>query len=209
MPDLTTITLFVLASLMLHLTPGPDVLYILARSIGQGRRAGVVSSLGLGAGYLVHTTAAALGLSALLRSSALAYDVVRYLGAAYLVYLGLRTLLSREETLEQRSLPRATHSAIFRQGVLTAVLNPKVALFFLAFLPQFVDPSRGAPVWQFVLFGLLFTTSATLYNTLLALLAGTAGNWLRTRPTFMKVQQWLTGGVLVALGVSVALPERG
>ena len=148
------------AGLALNLTPGPDMLYVAARGAAEGRRAGVVSALGIGAGTLVHITALALGLSALLAAVPLAYDAVRYAGAAYLVYLGVRALLARrEEGASVADAPssgagarRATEppppgrlAALFRQGVVTNVLNPKVALFFLAFLPQFVDPARGSP----------------------------------------------------------------
>lgn len=209
MPDPTTIAVFVLASVMLHITPGPDVMYILARSLGQGRSAGVVSALGLGVGYLVHTTAAALGLSALLMSSAAAFDTLRYMGAAYLVYLGLRSILNARGDVGLRVALPASRGTIFRQGTLTAVLNPKVALFFLAFLPQFVNPARGPVVWQFVFLGALFTVTATIWNTFVGLVAGSAGDWFRNRPAFLKVQQWFTGAVLVALGVRIALPGRG
>lgn len=209
MPDLATLTIFLLAAITLNITPGPDVLYVMARSLGQGKNAGVVSALGLGVGYLVHTSAAALGLSALLMSSALAYDAVKYLGAAYLVYLGIRTLLTSKGNVGLRVAPPAPKRVVFRQGTLTAVLNPKVALFFLAFLPQFVNPHRGPVVWQFVLLGVLFTCTATTWNTTVAFLAGSAGDWLKTRPRFVKAQGWFTGGVLLALGIRIALPGRG
>jgi threonine/homoserine/homoserine lactone efflux protein len=209
MPDAGTIALFLLAAISLNLTPGPDTFYVLARSIGQGRNGGIVSALGLGLGYLVHTGAAALGLSALLRASALAYDVVKYAGAAYLVYLGVRAILTKGTPLVHgEGARRASSLQVFRQGTLTSVLNPKVALFFLAFLPQFVHASNGPAVGQFILFGALFTMTATTWHIVLAFAAGSAGNWLRTRPRLVRGQQVFTGGVMIALGLRIALPER-
>src|SRR5262245_35646575 len=137
MNDPANLIVFMTATLALNLTPGPDMLYVIARSVGQGQKAGVVSALGIGAGCLAHTFAAALGLSALLMSSAVAYDVVKYAGAVYLIYLGVRALMSKSRFERQSELKPARLSDIFYQGVVTNVLNPKVALFFLAFLPQF------------------------------------------------------------------------
>ncbi|HSD83688.1 MAG TPA: LysE family translocator, partial [Anaerolineae bacterium] len=147
--NLPNLPVFLLAALILLLTPGPAVLYIVARSLDQGRLAGLVSVLSIEVGNSVHVLAAALGLSALLLSSALAFSVVKYLGAAYLIYLGLRRLLSRDAAQPTATLQRQSLRRIFRQGVVVAVLNPKTALFFLAFLPQFVDPARGSAAAQF------------------------------------------------------------
>src|SRR5215217_5961460 len=149
------------ASLALNVTPGPDMLYVIARSTGEGRTAGVVSALGIGAGTLVHVAALALGLSALLTAVPLAYDVVRWAGAAYLTWLGVRAIRDARRGTTAREVPPAPLSVVFRQGVVTNVLNPKVALFFLAFLPQFVDPARGNPALQVVALGLLFDTTGT------------------------------------------------
>jgi threonine/homoserine/homoserine lactone efflux protein len=210
LPDARALALFVAAGLLLNFTPGPDMLYVLGNSVGRGRRAGVVSALGIGGGTLVHTLAAALGLSALLASSPLAYDVLRYAGAAYLIYLGVRTLLSRGTALTAAAKTGAVPLfALFRQGVLTNVLNPKVALFFLAFLPQFVDPSRGGVVWQFAFLGTCFNTTGTLVNSGVALVAGTLGEWASGRPGVSRVQRWFTGSVFLALGARVAAVGRG
>jgi threonine/homoserine/homoserine lactone efflux protein len=141
--DLTTLGFFLLATITLNLTPGPDMLYVIARSVGQGRKAGVVSALGIGAGTLVHMFAVALGLAALLRSVPMAYDAVKYGGAAYLLYLGVRMFLSKGRTEGETRLRKERYRRVFAQGVVTNVLNPKVALFFLAFLPQFLDPQPG------------------------------------------------------------------
>lgn len=207
MLNTATLPLFLVATITLALIPGPDMLYVLARSLGQGRNAGIVSALGVSVGLLVHTSAAALGLSALLMSSAFAYSAVKYLGAVYLIYLGIRIVLSKDtgslSTLKQTSLKR-----IFSQGVITNVLNPKIALFFLAFLPQFVDLSSGQVVWQILTLGIIFNAIGTIWHIALASLAGSAGSWLRKRPSFSYVQKWLTGSILIALGIRVAWPEK-
>ena len=208
MPDLPTLLIFLAATLALNLTPGPDMLYVMARGIGQGRMAGVVSALGIGGGTLVHTVAVALGLSTLLVSVPALYEVIRYGGAAYLLYLGIRTLTSREKMRLETEQPRQSLSRIFRQGVITNVLNPKVALFFIAFLPQFADPARGSVTWQLLMLGLLFNLSGTTVNTLVGLLSGYLGAKLKERPTFWRVQRWFTGGVFVALAARLAIPEK-
>ncbi len=208
MPDTTSLIVFLTATLALNLTPGPDMLYVIARSVGQGQKAGVVSALGVGAGCLAHMFAAAFGLSALLMSSAVAYDVVKYAGAAYLVYLGARALLSESETQEQSELEPARLSSIFYQGVVTNVLNPKVALFFLAFLPQFAKAWNGSIAWQIIFLGFLFNVSGTLVNVIVALLGGRIGEAFKRRPAFARAQQRLTGGVFIALGLRLAFAKR-
>lgn len=161
---------FVAAMLLLNITPGPDMLYVIARSAGQGRAAGIASALGIGAGCFFHIFAVAFGLAELLRTVPVAYQAIRYAGAAYLVYLGIRTLLSKSE--DAPSVAPAGLSRIFWQGVITNVLNPKVALFFLAFLPQFLDP-HASLFRQTVLLGLLFDASGTIVNIVVALAAST------------------------------------
>jgi threonine/homoserine/homoserine lactone efflux protein len=205
MPELTNLSLFVTASLALLLTPGPAVLYIVTRSVDQGRRAGLVSVLGIEVGTLFHIAAAALGLSALLASSALLFDVVKYLGAAYLVYLGVRKLLSKDEVGEVTVNKRQNLRQIFQQGVVVNVLNPKTALFFLAFLPQFVDPARGSVPVQMLMLGLIFVLLASTTDGLYALLAGTFGGWLKGSTHFLRAQRYVTGTVYIGLGVVTAL----
>jgi threonine/homoserine/homoserine lactone efflux protein len=204
MPDPATLAVFVVASLALLLVPGPSVLYIVARGVGQGRAAALVSALGIEVGTLVHVAAATLGLSALLVSSALAFAVVKYLGAAYLIYLGVRTLLSRaapDPTLD----PAPTRlRRVFTQGVVVNVLNPKTALFFFAFLPQFVDPA-GSVAGQTLVLGGLFAALAMCSDSAYALLAGSLGGRLRRNARFARAQRWSTGGVYLALGASTAL----
>lgn len=206
MIDSTSFALFSVASLALILAPGPAVLYIVARSIDQGRLAGLVSVLGIAVGTLVHVLAAALGISALLATSALAFSIVKYAGAAYLIYLGLHKLFFEKTNLAEIERPPVQPlGRIFTQGVIVNILNPKAALFFLAFVPQFVNPALG-PVWpQFLLLGATFTGIALVSDSGYALLAGTARSWLNTRPGFSRGQKYASGGVYVALGVAAAL----
>src|SRR5262249_15109562 len=179
MLDPTTLGLFLTAATILLITPGPAVLYIVARSVDQGRLAGIVSVLGIQLGTLVHVVAAAFVASALLMSSALAFDGLKYAGALYLVYLGLRTLLRREEPAMAAEAPRKSLGAIFAQGALVNVLNPKTALFFLAFLPQFVSPARGSVAVQVVVLGLVFMGLSLITDGTWAVAAGSAGGFLR------------------------------
>lgn len=203
------LAVFVAAALALLITPGPAVLYIVARSIDQGRRAGLASVLGIEVGSLFHVVAAALGISALLVSSAVAFTAIKYLGAAYLIFLGIRRLLERD--VHQHTLARQpeTLRRIFGQGVLVQLFNPKAALFFLAFLPQFIDPSRGQVGIQVLMLGGIWMALATFSDGLYALLAGSAGHWLRGNLKFLRSQRYFTGGVFVALGIGTGLSGSG
>ncbi len=207
--DLGQLLIFITAGIMLNLTPGPDMLFIIGRSAGQGRRAGVISALGIGMGTVVHTLAAAFGLSALLLSSALGYEIVKYAGACYLIYLGLRLLLSREQqqNIVQKN-NESSYGRIFFQAVITNVLNPKVALFFLAFLPQFVDPARGSVIIQFIILGMIFNINGTIWNLIVAFFAGYMDSLLKARKEYLQIQRWITGGIFLALGLRLALLER-
>ena len=205
--ELPNLPRFLLAALILLLTPGPAVLYIIARSMDQGRLAGFVSVLSIEVGNSFHVLAATLGLSAILLSSALAFTVVKYLGAAYLIYLGFRRLLTPAQDQEIASFQRQSLRRIFSQGVLVAVLNPKTALFFLAFLPQFVDPSAGSVTIQFLTLGALFVIMAIVTDGAYALLASTAGSWLKKNRSFLRAEQYVVGSVYIGLGVTAALSE--
>jgi threonine/homoserine/homoserine lactone efflux protein len=205
MPDAHSLLLFAGAGLLLNVTPGPDVLYILGRSLSQGRSAGVVSALGIGAGCLVHVTAAALGVSALMLTLPGAYDLVRYAGAAYLVWLGVKALRSSAGALQIQALAPVSPRRIFWQGALTNVLNPKVALFFLAFLPQFADPARGPLAPQLLLLGAIFTVNGTLVCIAFALAASRLGAWLKTRFGVTRLLDRATGALFIALGVRLVL----
>ena len=208
MPDASALALFTVAAITLLVIPGPSVLYIVTRSVDQGRAAGLASVGGIHVGTLVHVAAAALGLSALLVSSATAYNAVRWLGAAYLVWLGVRRLLARDEEVAAAPGPEARRHGlgrVFAQGVVVNVLNPKTALFFFAFLPQFVDTSRGSVRSQVVVFGVAFVLLGLVSDGAYALLASSGAGWLRRRPGVAKASRVVSGGVLISLGVTTAL----
>jgi threonine/homoserine/homoserine lactone efflux protein len=195
--------LFIIAALVLLLIPGPAVLYITTRSIDQGRMAGLASVFGIELGNLILAVIAAAGLSAILASSVVAFNIVKYLGAAYLIYLGIKRLLSNDghaPTVVQRK----PLSHIFIQGTCVAVLNPKTALFFLAFLPQFTDVLRGGIWQQSLLLGLTFVGLAICTDSMYALLASTAGNWLRQKGVFQGGQRYVSGGIYLTLGLVCA-----
>ncbi len=208
MPERSALITFLIAAFLLNLAPGPDMLYVMGRSVGQGRKAGVVSALGIFAGTLVHITLAALGITAVLRSSPFAFDVVKYAGAAYLLYLGIRLLIRRDSQLGIENLAKVSLRSVFSQGVLTNVLNPKVALFFLAFLPQFVNPRAGNTVGQIVLLGMIFNAGGCLVNLVVANTGGYLGNLLRRKPRIARVQRWFTGSVFVGLGLRLGFSRR-
>ena len=203
-PDGATLGLFVLAALALLAVPGPAVLYIVARSIDQGRTAGAVSMLGIHVGSLVHVAAAALGISSLLVSSAVAFSVVKYAGAAYLIFLGVRALVNREADDAAGPRGKASLQQLFRQGVIVNVLNPKTALFFFAFLPQFVDPRAAHPAVQMLVLGLLFVVIAALSDGMYALAAGSAAGMIRGARWFGRAQRYVTASVFIGLGVATA-----
>ncbi len=205
MPTASAFAAFASAALLLNLAPGPDMLYVIGRSVGQGRRAGLVSALGIFTGCMFHILAAAFGLAALLRTSPMLYEVVRYAGAAYLVYLGIRIFTNPPITLTATAVEAASLNRVFVQGVITNVLNPKVALFFVSFLPQFVNPHGMSAGMQILFLGLIFNCSGTLVNGGVALAGGRLGNALGRNPAFARVQKWFTGTVFVGLGMRVAL----
>ena len=193
--------LFMTAAMVLLLIPGPAVLYIVARSVDQGYKAGLASSSGIAAGGLLHVLAATLGLSALLLSSALAYSVVKYAGAAYLIYLGIKKLREKPSARKTENIEAAPLSGVFAQGVLVQILNPKTALFFFAFLPQFVSPARGNAALQFLALGMLFTAMGLVSDSLWALTAGSASGWLQRNAVFLRHQHHVSGTVYIGLGL--------
>ena len=208
MPDLTLWGLFVVASVVLLLTPGPAVLFIVARSVAQGRAAGLVSVLGIHLGTIVHITAAAVGLSALIVSSALAFAVVKYVGAAYLIWMGVRTLTAKDPDPDMPNLPNEPLHRAFRDGFVVNLFNPKTAIFFLAFLPQFVDPGRGGVHWQILVLGLTFMGLGILSDGMFAIAAGTAGDFLRRNQRFLCIQRWFAGASFIGLGITAAMATR-
>ncbi len=211
----STFALFVAAALALLLVPGPAVFYIVARSVQGGRVTGLVSVLGVELGTLVHVVFAAAGLSAVLASSATAFTVVKWLGAAYLVYLGLQQLLARDDDGGEGQLPTggvARLPRVFTQSLLVQVLNPKVALFFVAFLPQFVDPSRGAAWTQVIVLGATLAVLGLFTDGLYALAGGTAADWFKRRSAgagLGRVRRYVSGGIYLALGAATAVSGSG
>lgn len=193
------------AAIVLLLIPGPAVLYIVARSIDQGRKAGLASCSGITTGGLVHVLAAAFGLSALLVSSAMAYSVVKYAGATYLVYLGIKKLRERPVAADgMKHVEPASLRHVYAQGVLVQALNPKTAIFFFAFLPQFVNPTRGPVTLQFLALGMIFIVMGFISDSLWALTAGSAAGWLQRNRTFLRHQQYVSGTVYIGLGLATA-----
>ncbi|HUJ41146.1 MAG TPA: LysE family translocator [Candidatus Acidoferrales bacterium] len=203
-PNHAAFALFLSASLVLLAIPGPAVCYVVGRSVGLGRGAGVVSALGIFVGTCIHAAAAALGLSALLVSSALAFGLVKYLGAAYLVYLGVERLRRGGALNVSTSAPRAALSRVFGQGIIVNVLNPKTALFFFAFLPQFTVPARGSVALQILSLGLLFACMGVVSDSLWGFFAGSVANRLRTDLRWSRSERYLSGGILISLGLAAA-----
>jgi len=205
MPEFSQLTFFIGASLALLLVPGPAVLYITARSANQGQLAGLVSVLAIETANFLQAVAATLGLSAILLSSALAFDIVKYLGAAYLIYLGIRKLLIPEKGMESGEIKPESLTRIYWQGFAINLLNPKTALFFFAFLPQFVDPKKGNVTGQTLLLGALFVGLALITDSLYALAASSLAERLRGNQHFLKGQRYFAGLVYVGLGITTAL----
>lgn len=199
MIPLHTLAIFMVAALSLNLMPGPDMMYVAARSLGGGRSAGVVSAFGIAAGTLVHIAVVAAGLSTILRSDPAAYTAIRVAGGLYLMYLGGRGLFPRATRLAD--FARESPRKVFWQGVLTNLLNPKVALFFLAFLPQFATPSGGSIVLQLIVLGLAFNTSGTVVNVIVAYASGSAATWFT--PANAQALSRASGFLLLALGASL------
>ncbi len=204
--DTTQLTLFASASFLLAITPGPDIVYTLTRGITQGRKAALYAAFGFNFGILFHTGFAAFGLSAVLRTSALAYQGIKYAGAAYLIYLGIQALRHRDETMVVRTGECLRPMTIFKQTVICNVLNPKVALFFLAFLPQFVNPGKGHVTMQMCLLGIVFMVVSYPVFVTLAIFSGAIGNCLRDNPNMERRLKTVAGGVFISLGLALALP---
>ena len=208
MPNGTNFAMFFLASWVLILSPGPDMIYVMTRGLSQGRTAGVFSAVGVTLGILVHTVFAALGLAVLLQSSALAFSIVKYIGAAYLVYLGIKALKDKSAFNLDNNEAHVNFRTIFLQGILSNVFNPKIALFFLAFLPQFVNPELGRVPAQMIVLGLVFATCGALFLCTLGYFSGRIGSWLCSRPGLTDKIRWLTGSVLLGLGLRLAFVRR-
>lgn len=211
MHGITHFSTFLLAGILLNLTPGADTMYILGRSLSNGRSAGILSALGISTGTLIHCLMAVMGLSVILAKSAFAFSTVKYLGAAYLVFLGVKALLSKNRPIQKQTIPSeqaGLSRRIYLSGIFTNLLNPKVALFFLAFLPQFVLPEYQHQALPFLLLGLTFVSTGTIWCLVLAFFAATLSGQLRTRPAIKPVIDKLTGILFISLGIRLAFTRR-
>lgn len=208
LPDIQTFMIFAAASLALYVAPGPDMILIASRSMGGGFRAGLCAAVGVNLGITIHMLAAAFGLAALLTAEPEIFRMLTWIGAAYLAYLGFRAILTARKRIAVEAQRPSRAVAMIRQGLLVNLLNPKIAVFFLAFLPQFADPSRGDPTLQILFFGALFNAGGFLFVIGLAVIFSRIGPWIRSRPAIWRWQQILSGSVLLGLAVNLALPER-
>jgi threonine/homoserine/homoserine lactone efflux protein len=206
--ELSTLTTFVAVVLGLFLIPGPAVLLVLSRTVQGGRKTGIMTGLGVATGDFVHTVFAAVGLSAILMTSALAFTTVKLVGAAYLIYLGIRAILAKQGDASLPNVPAVTPGKAFLQAVPAEILNPKTALFFLAFMPQFVHPERGSVFLQFAVLGLVFVALSSLYTTLIALLIRPLGRLVKHLSWLTRWQGKIIGTVFIALGIKVATQHR-
>jgi threonine/homoserine/homoserine lactone efflux protein len=200
--------LFIGVSWALIISPGPDMIYVISRGMAHGRRAGILSAIGVVCGILVHTTAAALGLTLILQTSAFAFLIVKFIGAAYLLYLGVKAWQDKSTFSLQASAPAAKSGALFWQGVLSNVLNPKIAIFFLAFLPQFVDKGSSHVTWQMIILGITFAFFGLCFLLAVGYFSGSIGRWLTHRPQYARSFQRLASGILIGLGIRLALTEK-
>jgi threonine/homoserine/homoserine lactone efflux protein len=213
MPSIDNLLLFALASVLLVLTPGPNLLYLVSRTLAQGRAAGLVSLAGTTTGFAVHIVAASLGLSAVFVAVPLAYDALRWAGAAYLLWLAWDSVRSGGDgnaggVFAPRALPPAAPAKLFRMGLLTSILNPKVALFYLALFPQFVDPARGSVLAQSLVLGLVQIAISVVGDALFVLAAARVARWLAARPAWAALQRWMLAGVFAAIAAKLALDDR-
>jgi threonine/homoserine/homoserine lactone efflux protein len=208
MYDSTTLITFITASIVIILAPGPAQALVIARTISEGRNAGIITAIGLNTAVFVHAIAAAVGLSAILATSAAAYSIVKYLGAAYLIYLGIKAFSKQESGKTSRSIPGRGSTGSFAKAFITGVLNPKVALFFLAFVPQFVDPRRGWILLQFITLGAILAIMDIVYESLLAIITATMSNRFTQGGKFSLWRQRITGTVLIGLGVRLFFMEK-
>ena len=210
MPGIINFETFLLTGILLNLTPGNDTLFILSRSIAQGKRAGIMSALGIGTGSLVHTTLASFGLSIIIAQSILLFNIVKYTGAAYLVYMGIKMLIDRSRlNFNSHEIPIETNfKKIYRDAVITNMLNPKVAMFFIAFLPQFIDPAFRQSVLPFLTLGITFTITGTIWCFILAIFSSAIFSGLRKNQSFSTYLNKACGIVLIGLGINIAMMSR-
>lgn len=200
--------LFIGVSWALIITPGPDMIYVITRGISHGRKAGIVSAFGVICGILIHTMAAALGMALIFQTSVIAFRIVKYIGALYLIYLGVKSWLGKSSFNLQPSTLRVSSQALFWQGMLSNVLNPKIAIFFLSFLPQFIDKGSSNISLQMVMLGFTFALFGLCFLTFVGYFAGSIGAWLSRKQQYTKTFRWITGSILISLGSHLALAEQ-
>lgn len=206
--DIIAIISFLGAAILLTLMPGPDNLFVLAQSIGKGKRAGIATALGLCSGLIVHISAAVIGLSALIYQSALAFTIMKYLGAAYLLFLAYKAFRAKESGFSLGSTDSLDYFALYKKGVIMNLLNPKVSLFFLAFLPQFARQESGPVALQMLIYGLIFLLQALVLFSLLSVFAGKIGSFLRESPTIAKKINLIEGSLFALIGLRIAFSEH-
>ncbi len=202
--DYTNFVIFFAASWALIITPGPDIFYVITQGVAHGKKAGILSAVGVTLGILVHTLFAALGLAIILQTSAIAFLIVKFAGAGYLIYLGIKSIIDRSQLLLNNRKPPGTSKKIFIQGIMTNVLNPKVALFFLAFLPQFVNPTQGNVQFQMACLGGFFALFGLIFLLILGYFSGNIGTWISSKDDLAKKIKWVTGSILIGLGLRLA-----
>ena len=206
--DSINFSLFIVASWILIITPGPDLIYVMTRGLSLGRKAGIVSALGVIVGILIHTLFAAFGLSIVLKTSALAFMIIKFIGAIYLIYLGIKTLINKNSFKLVKSTTIQSWQTLFIQGVLSNVLNPKVALFFLAFLPQFINPDIGNITIHIVILGIIFAIFGLIFLVMVGYFSGSLGRFLFARKSVVDKIRWFTGSVLIMLGLRLVFIEQ-
>lgn len=207
--DISTLGLFITASVALYISPGPDMIYVASRSIGQGQRAGIISCIGVQTGLIIHMLAASFGLAALLAEFPAAFEIIRWLGISYLIYMGLRAILDKGDAfdLDIQKAEAWSDNKLYFQGLFVNLFNPKIAVFFLAFLPQFTDPALGDVSTQMLFYGVIFNLGGFPWILLMAVIFGAAGDWLSERPQMMSVQRWVTGSSLLGLAAFMTLQD--
>ena len=208
MINLTTLFFYTIGAAVIIIAPGPDFIYVTTRGIAQGRKAGVLSAIGISIGLLIHTALAALGLSAVLAASKIAFQAIKYIGAVYLLYLGIKALIAKDSLLKQDGHTALHERAVLQQGIITNVFNPKAILTFMAFIPQFIQPTEGNSSLQVFLLGGIIALLAILWFGIVGYFAGTLGTWLSKHAVFQKIIRWVTGTILIGLGTRLALSKN-
>jgi len=208
MDGIINLPLFLISSIIIIIAPGPDFIYVTTRGISEGNKAGVLSAFGISTGLLIHTLFAAFGLSAIIQASRTAYVIIKYIGAGYLIYLGLRMLINKNKTPDDKIIIENKRKNIFRQGVITNVFNPKAIVTFMAFLPQFVDIKILHPIWQFITLGLILSVMATIWFVTIGYFAGTMGTFIKRSKAIQKWIRFISGSIMIALGLRLAIKRN-